>query len=223
MNTDGRGLRNRLFVGVAIAIVTAVAVTPAPATAQRFIEVSRQRRSINGDFDDSILLRSASLSVNVPALATTNGVGISVGSRKGPVLVGFSYVRTNPRATSVLGDTVAAHRAYGADLSLAPLVGRGTFRAGPLVRVGSAFTTIGLPGQATSGDETGDARFSSVSLEVGAGLLVRVRSLRVSVDVSRHYLKFGGAEGLGESVSTRNGVSGTGNVVSVRLGAYLPG
>ena len=223
MTTDRRGRRNRLSFGAAIAIVTAIATTPAPAEAQRFIEVSRQRLSIKGDFDDSILLRSASLSVNVPALETANGLGITVGSRKGPLLVGFRYVRTNPRATSVLGDTVAAHRAYGADLSLAPLVGRGTFRAGPLLRVGSAFTTIGLPGQATSGSETGDARFASVSLQVGAGVLVHVRTLHVSVDVSRHYLKFGGATGLGESVSTRNGVSGTGNVLSVRLGAYLPG
>jgi len=223
MSTDRRGRRGHLLFGVAIAIVTAVATTPVPAVAQRFFELSRQRRSISGDFDDSILLRSASLSVNVPALETTNGLGIAVGSRRGALLFGLSYVRTNPRATSVLGDTVAAHRAYGADLSLAPLVGRGDLRAGPMIRVGSAFTTIGLPGQATSGRETGDARFSSVSLQVGAGVMVRLRAVYVSADVSRQYLKFGGARGLGESVSTRNGVSGTGNVVSVRFGAHLPG
>lgn len=210
--------------GAAVLLATVLfGFAPSPATAQGYIEVSRQRQDIDAEFDDSIVLSSSTVAINVPALQEADGLGFAFGGWGRKAGIAFTYVRTDPRATSVLGDTVAHHRAYGLEFGLTPWMGDGALAISPLFKFGLAYTTLGLPGQGVEGTEVFDAHFKGIGVVVGAGgMLYLTSALHVTLDYTRRYLSFNSVSGWGESLPIADGLSGTGDVISLGVGVYPP-
>lgn len=203
----------------------ACASDPLRAQSDTFLEISRHVIDIDAEFDDAIVLRSESYLWNVPALEEAEGLGFAIGGSPDGTdgTITFRYLRADPRATSVLGDTVAAYRSYDFDFYFAPWLKPGTFTFSPLARLGIGYTSLTIPGSVTDGTEVRDGSFGSVGLHIGVGGIVRIANwVQVTVDYSRRYLKFGSAKGFGDSIKIDEGLSATSDVLAIGLGVYVP-
>jgi hypothetical protein len=204
------------------ALALILGLAPTTATAQRYLQVSRVSQDIDAEFDDSILLSSSSFAVNIPALQEAKGLAFAFGGMEGSFGFALTHVRTDPRSTSVLGDTVAAHREYGVEFMSAPWLGASSLGVSPMFKFGAAWTTLKLPGQATDGTDLDDAKFSSISLIVGGGAMVRVaQRVHVTADYTRRFLKFRNVSAFGESLTIQDGLSATGDAISIGVGVYF--
>jgi len=219
----------RAATGLATVTMTvglfAYASDPLRAQSDTFLEISRHVVDIDAEFDDDIILRSASYLWNIPALEEEEGLGFAIGGSPDGTdgTITFRYLRADPRTTSVLGDTVAAYRSYDFDFYFAPWLKPGTFTFSPLIRLGTGYTTLTIPGSVTDGTEVRDGSFGSLGLHLGGGGIVRIANwVQVTVDYTRRYLKFRSAKGFGDSIRIDEGLSATSDVLAIGLGVYVP-
>ena len=201
------------------------AANPASAQSDMFFEVSQHVLDIDAEFDDSIVLRSPSLLWNVPALQEADAMGFAVGGSPDGTdgTITFRYLRADPQATSILGDTVAAYRSYDFDFYSAPLLKPGRLSVSPVFRFGAGYTTLSIPGSATDGTDVGDGSFGSVGFTLGLGGIIRIANwVQVTADYSRRFLNFGSAKAFDRSLEIEDGLSATSDVFAIGVGVYIP-
>ncbi|MGI9625815.1 MAG: hypothetical protein ACR2QM_03185 [Longimicrobiales bacterium] len=214
---------NRLRASALLALTAAL--WGSPVSAQAFFEISRHVIDIDREFDDSILLQSPSFTFNVPALEEVNATGFAFGraAEGGGGTFTFRYLRGDPLATSVLGDTVASYRSYDIDGYVAPWLKQGGATISPLMRLGLGYTRLTIPGAGTDGTDLDDALFAGLGFNLGAGAILRVADvIQVTADYTRRYLNFGSVKGFDESIEIEDGLSATTDVFAIGLALVVP-
>lgn len=220
-------MRHRLGMPTALILLFVVGGMSSSASAQSnvFLEFSQHVVDIDAEFDDSIVLSSRSFALNIPALQEAEAMGFAVGTSldgsEGTVT--FRYLRAEPRATSVLGDTVAAYRSYDLDFYAAPLLKPTRVSLSPVLRFGAGYTTLTIPGSATDGTEIEDGSYGTLGFNLGIGGIMRVANwVQVTADYSRRFVKFGSVSTFDQSIDIEDGLSATSDVLAIGVGVYVP-